>query len=322
MSYRGSMRSTSGARLAAAVNVRAPSIVKTAVDRLSPADRTVAAKIVATRFVERCAASAAAADWSVLSAWVDQTCDRYAGVLATPDVIEAALDGVARTLELSATDHAARAFELARAEVASIVARPRAVAGAWQREAVDEVDVVLDGLLTQLDDRDELSAEHSRAVSSWCSRLAKRLGSSKDEIVHFGRAGLVHDIGKVTTPMEILSAPRFLSDDEMAIMRRHSEAGAAIVQDIPLVAHLLPAVRSHHERFDGGGYPDGLKADAIPYVACVVAVADSFNAMIGRRPYRPPLAPSIALERLIEGRGTQFHPDIVDAMIDVATNRA
>jgi putative nucleotidyltransferase with HDIG domain len=322
MSALPSMRTPDGERLAAAVRVRAPSIVKTTLDRLAPADRTVAAKIVAARFVERCAMSAATADWSIVSAWTDTTCQRYAGILSTHQLIGAALDGVSRALELAADDGSGRAFERARSDVEAIVARPRAIAGTPQHEAVDEIDVVLDDLLTQLDQSDVLTAEHSRAVSSWCSRLAKRLGSSKDEILHLGRAGLIHDIGKVTTPAAILSAPRRLDEAEMTVMRRHAEAGAMIVREVPLIAHLVPAVRNHHERFDGTGYPDRLKWEAIPRVARIVAVADSFNAMIGRRPYRPPMAPSAALEQLLAGRGDQFDPDIVDAMIDVVSNPA
>jgi putative nucleotidyltransferase with HDIG domain len=323
MSAMPSVRRAYGTRLAAAVNGRAPGIVKSALGRLGPAERTVAAKVVATRFVERCAASAAEGDWSIVSAWVDAACARYAGILSTHEIFAAALDGVAATLDLSADVRTRRAFEQARTSVESVIARPRAVARpAPGREAVDEIDVVLDGLLTQLDQSDTLTAEHSRAVASWCARLAKRLGSSKEEIVHLTRAGLIHDIGKVTTPAAILGAPRRLSDDEMDIMRQHAANGALIVAEVPLIANLVPAVRNHHERFDGTGYPDRLKWEAIPRVARIVAVADSFNAMIGRRPYRPPLAPSAALERLVEGRGDQFDPDIVDAMIDVVTNKA
>jgi putative nucleotidyltransferase with HDIG domain len=291
-----------------------------AVDRLGPADRTLAAKIVAARFVERCAASAAAGDWSGLAEWVDAACNRYAGIMPATDVIAAALDGVARAVG-HGDNRTARAFGAASADVHALLARPRACAGPAPHEAVDEVDVVLDGLLTRLDQADVLTAEHSRAVASWCARLGKRMQSSKAEIVHLTRAGLVHDIGKVTTPAEILSAPRRLEDDEMAVMRDHARAGAEIVERVPLIADLVPAVRNHHERFDGTGYPDCLKWDAIPQVARIVAVADAFNAMIGRRPYRPPLAPSEALERLVAGRGDQFDPDIVDAMVDVVTKR-
>ncbi len=189
-------------------------------------------------------------------------------------------------------------------------------------EAIDEIDVVLDGLLVKLDQADVLTAEHSRAVASWCGRLAKQLGGSKSDVLHLTRAGLIHDIGKVTTPAAILTAPRSLTEDEFAVMKQHSAEGEKIVLGVPLIANLAPAVRSHHERFDGAGYPDGLRGEQIPDVARIVAVADCFNAMIGRRPYRPPLAPSVAMERLVEGRGSQFDPDIVDAMVEVLTARA
>jgi putative nucleotidyltransferase with HDIG domain len=292
-----------------------------AVDRLAPIDRTVGARIVAARFVERCVASAAAADWSTLVNWVDTACDRYGGIMPATAVIAAALDGVTRAAGHS-DGRAARAFGAARADVEALLARPRAIAGPALHEAVDEVDVVIDGLLTRLDQADVLTAEHSRAVASWCARLGKRMDASKTAILHLTRAGLVHDIGKVTTPIAILSAPRGLDEAEMAIMRDHARAGAEIVERVPLIADLVPAVRNHHERFDGTGYPDRLKWESIPQIARIVAVADAFNAMIGRRPYRPPLAPSEALERLIAGRGDQFDPDIVDAMVDVVTKRA
>jgi putative nucleotidyltransferase with HDIG domain len=313
-----------GDEIAAAMQFRAADIIGTALDRLRPADRTVAAKIVAAQFVERCAASASAADWEIAAAWVEAACARYAGILATEDVIGAALDGVAKALASSTDAETARSFALVRRRLASASAavKQRAVGESNRHEAVDEIDIVLDGLLTRLDQSDVLTAEHSRAVGSWCARLAKRLGASKEDIVHLTRAGLVHDIGKVTTPNEILTAPRRLDDEEMSIMRRHAEEGARIVLQVPHVAYLAPAVRNHHERFDGNGYPDRLKWEAIPHVARVVSVADAFNAMIGRRPYRPPMAPSLALEQLVRGRGEQFDPDVVDAMIDVVTNRA
>jgi HD-GYP domain-containing protein (c-di-GMP phosphodiesterase class II) len=302
------------AALAAALQARALEIAGAAVSRLPATERTVAAKMVALRFVERCAASIATGDPKLLRAWVDRACERYAGILPAGAVIAAALDGVAPACGAG--------FARLRAEVEQIVARPRLVKAAARHEAVDEVDVVLDRMLTELNQSDVLTAEHSRAVSSWCTRLGKRLGLEKTEILRVTRAGLIHDIGKVTTPPEILGAPRRLDDDEMAIMRRHASEGAIIVARVPLIAHLVPGVRNHHEKFDGSGYPDNLKREGIPHVARVVAVADAFNAMIGRRPYRAPMAPSEALERLVEGRGNHFDPDVVDAMVDVVTSRA
>lgn len=309
-----------GPRAAAAVRVRAQRIVRETFDRLGPADRTVTAKILVTRFVERCAQSAAAGDWSALSRWTDATCERYEPLFPAQRVLSATLEQLAHALSRTTDEYTARAFERARNDVFAVLAKPRAN-GATNLEAVDETDVVLDALINQLDQSDPLTAEHSRAVASWCARLAKRLGGSKDEVTHLTRAGLIHDIGKVTTPAAILSAPRRLDDEEMSIMRRHAEEGEAIVREVPLIVGLAPAVRNHHERFDGNGYPDRLRWETIPRDARIVAVADSFNAMIGRRPYRPPMAPSAALEQLVAGRGNQFDPDVVDAMIDVVTER-
>jgi HD-GYP domain-containing protein (c-di-GMP phosphodiesterase class II) len=308
--------------LAAAMTARAPQIVGSALGRLPSGARTVGTKLMVARFVERCAAAAATGAWADLARWVDAACERYSHVVATQDALGAALDGIAKTVHLSGGPAAARRFEHVRADVWAVATKPRAVRDLNRHEAVDEIDIVLDGLLTRLDQTDVLTAEHSRAVGSWCGRLAKRLGVSKEGVVHLTRAGMVHDIGKVMTPNRILTAPRRLDDEEMSIMRRHAEEGERIVLEVPLVANLAPAVRSHHERFDGNGYPDRLKWEAIPQVARVVAVADAFNAMIGRRPYRPPMPPSQALDQLVKGRGEQFDPDVVDAMIDVVTNRS
>ncbi|GAC1590987.1 MAG: hypothetical protein NVS3B28_18400 [Candidatus Velthaea sp.] len=125
----------------------------------------------------------------------------------------------------------------------------------------------------------------------------------------------------MATPTEVLNAPRKLTDPEMVIMRRHAADGAAMIVALPLLTNLTPAVKHHHERIDGRGYPDGLKGTSIAAAARIVCVADAFNAMIGRRPYRLPFPPAVALERLQEARGTQFDPEVVDAMVDVVTNR-
>lgn len=306
--------------ISAALNARAPRIVGTAMSRLQPAARTVGAKVLVARFVDRCAGAAGNGDWSGVADWLDGTCERYAEAVATHDAIGAALDGIAGALDAIGGD-ARRAFDRARADLWAVATKPRHARDAVVHETVDEVDIIIDGMLTRLDQSDVLTAEHSRAVGSWCARLAKRMGASKDETLKLSRAGLVHDIGKVMTPNEILVAPRRLDDEEMAVMRRHAEEGERIVLEVPLVTNLAPAVRNHHERFDGAGYPDGLKWEAIPQPARIVAVADAFNAMIGRRPYRPPMPPSRALDQLVQGRGSQFDPDVVDAMIDIVGSK-
>lgn len=308
-------------RLAAALKDQIRQLASDALVRIGGTSRTVAAEVLMTRFVDRFAASVDVADWTILLRWVDGACRRYAGVLPVAPILLATADAVRTSLAAGGASLDAREIDAVITEVERLTAIPRLVREPALHEAIDEIDVALDDLVARLDDSDPLTAEHSRAVSAWCARLGRRLALAKHDIVHVSRCGLVHDIGKVTTPSEILNAPRRLSDDEMEIMKRHAEDGAKMIADMPLVNHMVPAVRNHHERFDGRGYPDGLAGGSIPSFARIVAVADAFNAMIGRRPYRPPFSPSIALERLVENRGTQFDPIVVDAMVDVVTNR-
>lgn len=190
------------------------------------------------------------------------------------------------------------------------------------QEPVDEIDARIAVFIRTLDERDPLTSEHSRAVASWCARLARRLGFDDDEVKFAARSGLLHDIGKLRVPLAILDAPRSLDEHEWRVMRGHAPAGEAIIRRDPRLRVFAPAVRSHHERLDGRGYPDGLRASAIPQIARLVAVADCFNAMIGRRPYRLPLAPSRAMDELDANRGTQFDPEVVDAMIALVEVRS
>ena len=186
---------------------------------------------------------------------------------------------------------------------------------------IDDVDAALEELFEQLDLASPLMAEHSRAVAAWCSRLGRTLGLSETEITFVTRCGLIHDIGKTRTPVEILEAPRKLTAEEWVIMRAHTTDGSAMVERIPILRAFVPIVRGHHERLDGKGYPDGLSATSITLAARIVAVADCFNAMIGRRPYRPAMPPTEALNELERHRGTQFDPKIVEAMVQIVLGR-
>jgi putative nucleotidyltransferase with HDIG domain len=150
------------------------------------------------------------------------------------------------------------------------------------------------------------------------------MGLTNGEAAVVARGGLIHDVGKSKTPLEILNAPRKLTDEEMTIMRDHASIGYQIVTSYPKLAEHAVMVRSHHERFDGKGYPDRLDRTRIPISVRIVSVADTFNAMIGRRPYRAPFSPSRATSELIRSAGTQLDPDVVRAFLDVisATERA
>jgi HD-GYP domain-containing protein (c-di-GMP phosphodiesterase class II) len=176
----------------------------------------------------------------------------------------------------------------------------------------------IEAVLAMLRARDEATCVHSRATGMWCRRLAETLGLSGSMTDRIVLAGVLHDVGKIATPDEILLKTGPLDAEEWAIMRQHAVFGADILADIPSLAQYAPIVRSHHERIDGTGYPDGLVGEAILFEARVIAVADAFHAMISDRPYRAALSFGTALAALREGSGTQWDPEIVAAMVTTA----
>jgi putative nucleotidyltransferase with HDIG domain len=284
---------------------------------------TVGNELLALAFVDRFADAVEYGNWPAFLGWIDQVCEKHAGSPWLARLLTRGIGSLAASLEATAHSRTGALVDFAAlaAEVRQIADRPRFPLLLGNADALDEIDVALDRLMSRLTNFDAATTEHSRAVSMWCLRIGRRMGLSPRETTFVTRAGLIHDIGKLHTPAEILNAPYRLSDHEMTIMREHAAAGAQIVQDVPLLAELTPTVRAHHERVDGRGYPDGLEASQIPIVVRIVSVADSFNAMIGNRPYRPPLAPTIALEQLRLHSGTQFDPNVVSAMIEVVNRR-
>jgi HD-GYP domain-containing protein (c-di-GMP phosphodiesterase class II) len=143
------------------------------------------------------------------------------------------------------------------------------------------------------------------------------LGMSSEVQAFAALCGTLHDVGKIATPGDVLLKPGPLDGEEWAAMRAHSRIGAKMLERIASLQELAPVVRAHHERMDGLGYPDGLAGEAIPIVARIVAVADSFHAMISKRPYRAPLSVPAAIDELCACSGTQFDPAVVRAMLDV-----
>jgi putative nucleotidyltransferase with HDIG domain len=174
---------------------------------------------------------------------------------------------------------------------------------------------VIEGVLAMLKARDEATCAHSHATGAWCRRLSEAMGLSAATTEVVVRAGVLHDIGKIATPDDILFKPGPLTESEWIVMQKHAEFGAQILSELPALAPYAPIVRAHHERWDGLGYPFGLKGEQIPFEARVVAVADAFHAMISHRPYRPAIAQREAMVILREGRGTQWDAEVVDAMI-------
>ena len=172
-------------------------------------------------------------------------------------------------------------------------------------------------MVRALDSRDAWTAGHSAAVAVYSRDIARQMAMSEPEIEMVHLTGLVHDIGKIGVRAEVLQKTSALNDDEWAEMRRHSEIGANILIEVEGYDEVARIVRSHHERFDGAGYPDGLARDEIPLLARIIAVADAYNAMTSTRPYRNAMAPEVAIQQLLNGRGSQFQAELVDAFVEV-----
>jgi putative nucleotidyltransferase with HDIG domain len=167
-----------------------------------------------------------------------------------------------------------------------------------------------------LSEDDEYTGMHSQGVVVFALAIADelRVGDEDRRLVEFG--ALLHDIGKMSTPKEILNKPGPLSDEEWETMRRHTIDGQRMLDQVGGTLHDVGAVvRSSHERFDGTGYPDRLRGEAIPLPARIVAVADAYSAMTTRRPYREAMAPARAGQELQANAGTQFDPVVVAAAL-------
>jgi putative nucleotidyltransferase with HDIG domain len=169
-------------------------------------------------------------------------------------------------------------------------------------------------LAEQLARKDGDTTEHTTAVARVAVGIASELGLSGKRLRHVELGALLHDVGKLTIPDRILKKPSRLTQLEWVAMQRHAASGERLLLRILDLPDVLAVVRSHHERWDGAGYPDRMRGDEIPLGARIVAVADAFQAMVEPRTYRPPLSRVATLAELIRNAGTQFDPACVDAL--------
>lgn len=170
-------------------------------------------------------------------------------------------------------------------------------------------------LANSIELRDHYTVGHTWRVTNFALEIARAMGWPEERLKECEMGGVLHDIGKISVDDAVLRKPGHLTDEEFEKMKVHPEKGARLLQDIEFLAPCIPYALYHHERYDGRGYPFGLKGEEIPIEGRLLAVADTFDAMTSNRPYRKGLDPDYAISELEKGKGTQFDPQVVDAMV-------
>jgi len=179
----------------------------------------------------------------------------------------------------------------------------------------------LDALITAVDNKDRYTRKHSEEVTEYALWIAEEMGLSEDSMRQLRVAGLLHDVGKIGVPDEILRKPGRLSAEEFEVMQRHPRLGALIVGALPGMTDVVDGVRHHHERWDGQGYPDQLVETNTPLFGRILAVADAFSAMTTDRPYRAGMDWTTAMQNIASGMGTQFDPELANLFLKAARKR-
>jgi len=174
----------------------------------------------------------------------------------------------------------------------------------------------LETIANTIDAKDSYTKGHSVRVATYARELARRLDLSQREQEDIYFIALLHDIGKIGTPDAILNKPGKLTEEEFAIIRNHTVDGAGILSKFTIIPNIWKGARWHHERVDGKGYPDGKAGDDIPYLARIICVADAFDAMSTNRPYRNALDMEKIVKELLDCKGSQFQPEIVDCIVE------
>lgn len=165
--------------------------------------------------------------------------------------------------------------------------------------------------------KDKYTEGHSERVVEYAEKIARKLKFSESHVESLKISSLLHDIGKIGIRESILNKPGKLTDDEYSKIKEHPIIGANIIKGIDALRNSIDVVKYHHERYDGSGYPEGLKGESVPIDAYIIAIADAYDAMCSDRPYRKAMTKEEAMEIIRQERGKQFHPAVVDAFFDI-----
>ncbi len=206
-------------------------------------------------------------------------------------------------------------------EMSSTIAFQRKRLNVYARELEESYISIVKVVAAAIDARDSYTHGHSGRVSNFSLMIGEKIGLDREALDDLKVACLFHDVGKIKTPDAILLKPGKLTQYEYSEMVNHVEDGASILNKAGSLRRYIPAVRHHHERYDGNGYPDGLAGDDIPLFASIIAVADTFDAMTSTRPYREAFPVETALQRLGDMAGTQLRPDLVAVFIKLMSDR-
>ncbi len=233
-----------------------------------------------------------------------------------PVVILTALDALSdriQGIEAGADDFLSKPFNRLEllARVRSLLRLKRLT------DRLERAESVIFALAEAVEAKDPYTEGHLSRLASYAEVLACGLGLTPQEQRDVREGAILHDVGKIGVPEEILRKPAPLSGEEYRIVQSHPLMGHRILAPLRLASRTLPAVRGHHEHFDGCGYPDGLGAQDIPFEARIVAVVDAYDAMTSERPYRQALSQDEAIRRLRADSGTQFDPQVVECFIEL-----
>jgi len=197
------------------------------------------------------------------------------------------------------------------------VANPDADEELARLQESDASPAAVQALAAAIEARDNYRQGHYDKVVRLATGVALLMGLTADAVERVGHGALLHDVGKLAIPYEILHKEGGLDDDEWRVMSEHPVIGEGILRRLPQLAPLAPIVRHEHEHWDGSGYPDGLAGAQIPVGSRIILACDAFAAMTSTRPYRPALDAEAAVAELRAGAGTQFDPQVVDALLDL-----